>query len=137
MNFFFQEELVEVTWNHLVETGRSPPPSLAKERFCVKLERGDYACALRCISSQSLTRSSDFSKKAWLRLLSENPTKFQRSTIDRLIHEINDIAAGTEQPNPLLDNLLASCEEFSRTSFEAVNVKVKPPESSTTSASNL
>ncbi|KAI8524635.1 hypothetical protein RHMOL_Rhmol13G0163900 [Rhododendron molle] len=49
--FVYERELLETTWKHLARAGQTPPPLLAKEMFCVKLEQGDHASALSSISS--------------------------------------------------------------------------------------
>ena len=104
----------------MVEADRTPPASLIKERLCVKLEKEDYIAALSCIRSQYLLAAlPDFSKRAWLKLLEENSKRFREGTLVRLIHEVSNIVARSDQPNLAFDNLLASCKELSITSAEA------------------
>lgn len=116
----FQGELLDITWNHLVEADRTPPSSLIKERLCVKLEIEDYVAALSCIRGQYLLAAlPDFSLKAWSKLLEENSKRFQKGTLVRLVHEVSNITARSDQPNPALDNLLASCKKLLRTCAQA------------------
>ncbi|KAM1539851.1 hypothetical protein FF1_004534 [Malus domestica] len=56
-------ELLDVTWMHLTEADRIPPPPLVKGRFCTTLEKDDYAAALSCITNQNLGELQAFSKK--------------------------------------------------------------------------
>lgn len=46
---------------------------------------------------------------AWKKLLKENSERFSKDTLVQVIHEIS-----THLPNPVLDNLLVSCEEHFR-----------------------
>ncbi|XP_062094569.1 pentatricopeptide repeat-containing protein At1g30610, chloroplastic [Humulus lupulus] len=112
-------ELLDITWNYLVEADRTPPASLIKERLCMKLEKEDYVAALSCIQNQGLlTALPDFSGKAWSRLFEGNSKKFQKGTLVRFVHEVSNIVARSDQPNPALDNLLESCKELTRTYAE-------------------
>ncbi|KAK0604682.1 hypothetical protein LWI29_018176 [Acer saccharum] len=61
-------ELLETTWKHLVQTGRTPPPPLVKERFCIRLENKDYVSALSCITNHPVGDWPEFSENAWLNL---------------------------------------------------------------------
>ncbi|PON63654.1 Tetratricopeptide-like helical domain containing protein [Parasponia andersonii] len=113
-------ELLDITWDHLVEADRTAPASLIKERLCMKLEKEDYVAALSCMRHQDLLATlPEFSKKAWSKLLEENSKRFQKGTLVRLVHEVSNIVARSDQPNPALDNLLVSCKELSRTFEEA------------------
>lgn len=95
-------ELLDITWNHLVEADRIPPPSLIKEKFCMKLEKEDYIAALSCIYNQKLAESPEFSKKAWLKLLEENSERYRKGTLARLIQEVDNVIARSDRPNSVL-----------------------------------
>lgn len=119
---------MDITWNHLGEADRIPPPSLIKEKFCMKLEKEDYNAALSCIYNQKLAESPEFSKKAWSKLLEENLERCRKGTLARLIQEVDNVIARSGQPNFVLENLLASCKELSRT---CVAANVEPTETFT------
>ncbi|GKV03902.1 hypothetical protein SLEP1_g16137 [Rubroshorea leprosula] len=105
-------ELLETTWEHLTQANRIPPPALIKERFCMKLEKADYVSALSCIISLPLKELQVFSKSEWLNLFKSNSQRIGEDTILQLIEEANLIIARCDSPNPSLQNLLMSCEEF-------------------------
>ncbi|KAM6551666.1 hypothetical protein CsatB_001474 [Cannabis sativa] len=108
-------ELLDITWNYLVEADRTPPASLIKERLCMKLEKEDYVAALSCIQNQGLLAAlPDFSVKAWSRLFKVNSERFQEGTLVRFVQEVSNIVARSDQPNPAVDNLLESCKELTR-----------------------
>ena len=112
-----QEELLETTWKRLAEAGRvagPPPPSLVKERFCMKLEKDEYAAAVSSINMKEVMQEP-FSKTAWLNLFKENAGRFRSESLVGLMREATILTAKTEIPNPVLLNLLASCKEFLRT----------------------
>ncbi|KAM1004377.1 hypothetical protein ACFX2J_004554 [Malus domestica] len=46
-------ELLDITWMHLTEADRIPPPPLVKEGFCTKLEKDDCRCSLLYYQSKS------------------------------------------------------------------------------------
>lgn len=120
----FQGELLDITWTHLTEAGRSPPPPLIKERFCTKLEKDDYAAALTCITDPNLSElQTFFSKNAWLKLFKENAEKFQKDTFVRLVHEGSILINRTDRSNPVFQNLMAACGELDRTCLVGVDFK--------------
>lgn len=108
-----KDELLETTWKHLAQADRTPPPPLLKERFCMKLARGDYSEALSSISSHNSGDAHHFSESAWLNLLKEK--RFPRDTVIELIHKVSMVLTRNESPNPVFKNLLLSCKEFCRT----------------------
>ncbi|CAN6454772.1 unnamed protein product [Victoria cruziana] len=55
--------LVEAAYNQLVQSGRIPPISIAKERFCYKLQQEDCLGAIASVRDLA-AHSPDFSKKA-------------------------------------------------------------------------
>lgn len=59
----FQGHLVEAAYNQLVQSGRIPPISIAKERFCYKLQQEDCLGAIASVRDLA-AHSPDFSKKA-------------------------------------------------------------------------
>lgn len=105
---------VEKTWKHLNEEDQVPPPPLAKERFCIKLEEDDYHAALSCVVMDYPTTELQqaFSKKAWLNLLRENSNRFRRDTLANLTREGSVLVAQTDSPNPVIENLVTSCTDF-------------------------
>lgn len=107
-----KEELLETTWKSLAGEGRVPPP-LIKERFCMKLEKGDCAAAVSSITGHHMKELQEpFSKRAWLNLFTENAGRFQTESLVELMHEASVLIARADMPNPVLQNLLASCKEF-------------------------
>ena len=117
-----QEELLETTWKSLAGEGRVPPP-LIKERFCMKLEKGDCAAAVSSITGHHMKELQEpFSKRAWLNLFTENAGRFQTESLVELMHEASVRIARADMPNPVLQNLLASCKEFLRTHMTVSSV---------------
>ncbi|MCL7030689.1 hypothetical protein MKW94_016401 [Papaver nudicaule] len=108
-------ELLEATWKHLIQANRAPPTPIIKERFCMKLEKNDISGAISCITSTSHQTTNElyaFSEKVWLYLFQNNSNRFQKDTLITLIHELNNIIAGSDRSNPILENLILSCKEF-------------------------
>ncbi|MCL7048136.1 hypothetical protein MKW94_015128 [Papaver nudicaule] len=108
-------ELLETTWKHLIQANRAPPTPIIKERFCMKLEKKDISGAISCITSTSHQTTNElyaFSEKVWLYLFQNNSNRFQKDTLITLIHELNNIIAGSDRSNPILENLILSCKEF-------------------------
>lgn len=105
---------MEKTWKHLNEEDQVPPPPLAKERFCIKLEEDDYHAALSCVVMDYPTTELQqaFSKKAWLNLLRKNSNRFRRDTLANLTREGSVLVAQTDSPNPVIENLVTSCTNF-------------------------
>lgn len=117
-----KEELLETTWKRLAGEGRVPPP-LIKERFCMKLEKGDCAAAVSSITGHHMKELQEpFSKRAWLNLFTENAGRFQTESLVELMHEASVLIARADMPNPVLQNLLASCKEFLRTHMTVSSV---------------
>lgn len=117
-----KEELLETTWKRLAGEGRVPPP-LIKERFCMKLEKGDCAAAVSSITGHPMKELQEpFSKRAWLNLFTENAGRFQTESLVELMHEASVLIARADMPNPVLQNLLASCKEFLRTHMTVSSV---------------
>lgn len=107
-------EVLEITWKHLAQEDRIPPPPLVKERFCMMLEKEDFDSALACITTNSAGESQAFCKSAWLNLFEENAQRFRKDTLMRLMHEVRVLAAQSNSPNPVLQNLLISCSDYNR-----------------------
>ncbi|KAF9667139.1 hypothetical protein SADUNF_Sadunf16G0302100 [Salix dunnii] len=107
-------EVLEMTWKHLLQEDRIPPPPLVKERFCIMLEKEDFDSALACITPNSAGESQAFCKSAWLNLFEEKAQRFRKDTLIRLMHEARVVAARSNSPNPVLQNLLISCCDYNR-----------------------
>ncbi|KAI3836561.1 hypothetical protein MKW92_043251 [Papaver armeniacum] len=108
-------ELLETTWKHLIHANRAPPAPIIKERFCMKLEQNDISGAISCITSTSHQTTDElyaFSEKVWLYLFQNNSSRFQKDNLIGLIHELNNIIAGSDRSNPILENLIRSCKAF-------------------------
>lgn len=121
-----QEGPIEVTWKHLVQTDRIPPSLLIKERFCVKLEKGDHVEALTCITNNVSKDLQAFSKLSWLNLFKENAQRFQKNTLVRLMNEVNYIVSKSSLPAPALEaleNLMQSWKEFCITDLGVTDTK--------------
>ncbi|GFQ04452.1 pentatricopeptide repeat-containing protein at1g30610 chloroplastic [Phtheirospermum japonicum] len=107
-----KEELLEMTWQHLVQTERVPPPPLVTEMFCTRLEKGDCAGALSTIINSASAESQVFSRKFWSRFFVENARRFAEGTLDELAHEGPVRPAWSE--NSAFKNMMESCKEFLR-----------------------
>ncbi|XP_050367964.1 pentatricopeptide repeat-containing protein At1g30610, chloroplastic [Argentina anserina] len=107
-------ELLDITWLHLTKADRIPPPALIKERFCKKLEEGNYSVAISCIAKTNPNDLHTFSKTAWLNLFKENAERFQKDTLVQLVHEISILTANSDAVNPVFENLMMCCREFDR-----------------------
>ncbi|GMY38207.1 pentatricopeptide repeat-containing protein At1g30610, chloroplastic-like isoform X2 [Fagus crenata] len=116
-------ELLETTWNHLAKADRTPPPALVKEKFCMKLENGDYTAALTCITSHSMNELQAFSETAWLNLLEENAHRFLKDALCRLIHEVSILTNRSDLSNLAVQNLISACKEFCRTHTTLAQIK--------------
>ncbi|KAK9267996.1 hypothetical protein L1049_010434 [Liquidambar formosana] len=108
-------ELLETTCKHLAQADRILPLSLTKERFCINLEKDDYAAAISCITSHPTSELQALTKVAWLNLFKENAHRFHKDTLDGLIHEVSILTVRGDLLNPVFQNLIASCKEFLRT----------------------
>ncbi|XP_054813578.1 pentatricopeptide repeat-containing protein At1g30610, chloroplastic isoform X2 [Prosopis cineraria] len=110
-----QEEPIETTWKHLIQTDRIIPATLIKERFCMKLEKDDHVEALRCITSDLSKDMQAFSKLSWLNLLKENAQRFQKDTLVRLMDDVNTLVSKSSLSLPALEaleNLMLSWKEI-------------------------
>lgn len=116
MHAFFQDELLDITWVHLTEADRIPPPALIKERFCKKLEEGNYHVAISCIAKTNPDDLQAFSKTAWLNLFKENAERFHKDTLVQLVREVSILTAKSDEANPVFENLMMCCRELDRTS---------------------
>ncbi|KDP34857.1 hypothetical protein JCGZ_09145 [Jatropha curcas] len=105
-------EAVEMTWKHLAQAGRTPPPTLVKERFCIMLKKGNCDSALACITNNAIEESPAFSETAWLNLLEENAQQIRRDTLVQLMDEVSILVHRSSPPNPILQTLLTSCNNF-------------------------
>ncbi|KAL8151281.1 hypothetical protein V2J09_021089 [Rumex salicifolius] len=103
---------IEMTWNHLVEEDRIPPPALVKERFRLKLEDRDVMAALSIVTSHPSTHQQSFSKEAWLDLLQRCLPRTGPALIQQLLHDLESYLSSGESLNLVLLNLLESCKEL-------------------------
>lgn len=113
-----QEEPIETTWKHLINTDRTPPVSLIKERFCMKLEKDDQTAALTCITHSPPEDLQAFSKLSWLNLFKENAQRFKNDTLVRLMNDVNILVSKSSLPRPALEaleNLMQSWKELCTT----------------------
>lgn len=110
--YIVQREMLETTWKHLAGAGQTPPPLLAKEMFCVKLEQGDHASALSSISSHHSSELQVFSRNSWLHCFKENAHCFQKDSLVRLVHEGSIIMSRSDSRNHIFENLVTCCREF-------------------------
>ncbi|KAL7131236.1 hypothetical protein ABFS83_13G184800 [Erythranthe nasuta] len=117
-----KEELLEMTWEHLVETGRDPPPLIVTEMFCVRLEQGDCAAALSYLVNFAYVESQVFSRKSWSKVLVQNAHRFEEHVLDELVREGNILLAGNE--NLAVRHLVESCKEFVRAKRSSTEVVV-------------
>ncbi|KAL6201573.1 hypothetical protein ACLB2K_025286 [Fragaria x ananassa] len=111
-----KDELLDITWVHLTEADRIPPPALIKERFCKKLEEGNYHVAISCIAKTNPNDLQAFSKTAWLNLFKENAERFHKDTLVQLVREVSILTAKSDEANPVFENLMMCCRELDRTS---------------------
>ncbi|XP_047339308.1 pentatricopeptide repeat-containing protein At1g30610, chloroplastic [Impatiens glandulifera] len=109
-----KDKPLEMTWHQLVQSGRIPPPVLANEMFCLRLEQGDCVAALSSISSYYSSELSLFSRKSWTSFFDENAHRLQKSTIVDLLRESRILIGGghDDTRHLALENLIASCKEF-------------------------
>ncbi|KAG8385157.1 hypothetical protein BUALT_Bualt03G0012500 [Buddleja alternifolia] len=108
-----KEEILEVTWKHLVEAERVPPPPLITEMFCKRVEQGKYAAALSCLTNYASVESQLSSRKSWSKFFIENAHRFNEGTLDELLREASIIFSMSE--NIAIQHLMESCKEFLRT----------------------
>ncbi|KAK8978402.1 hypothetical protein V6N11_028405 [Hibiscus sabdariffa] len=107
--------LLETTWEQMARVDRTPPLPLIEERFCMKLEKNEYASAVSCITAYPASRLQALSKSAWLNLYKDHASRFQPETIVGLVEHMEMVLGRNESPNPVLDNLLASSKQILRT----------------------
>lgn len=110
----FQVGSVEMTWNHLMQEDRVPPPALVKERFQLKLKTSDLMAALSTVTSHPSTHQQAFSREAWLELLQRDVPHTGPGPIQHLICDLQSYISSAESPNLVLSNLLDSCKEIVR-----------------------
>lgn len=111
-----------MTWKHLVNTGRDPPPLLVAEMFSMRLEQGDYAAALSYIVNFASVESQVFSRKTWSKFFLENGHQFQGRVLEELVHEGSIVLSRGE--NRAIEYLIDSCKEFVRASHHIKHVQV-------------
>ncbi|XP_062012510.1 pentatricopeptide repeat-containing protein At1g30610, chloroplastic [Rosa rugosa] len=116
-------ELLDITWVHLTEADRIPPPALIKERFCKKLEEDNYSVAISCIARTNPDDLQAFSKTAWLNLFQENAERFQKDTLLQLVREVSILTAKSDVANPVFENLMTCCRELDRTGVRTGDFK--------------
>ncbi|KAJ8758774.1 hypothetical protein K2173_000495 [Erythroxylum novogranatense] len=108
-----KKELLEITWKHLARADRNHPSPLIKERFCMMLEKDACHSALDCITKSSPEVDlQSFSTTAWFNLMKENAHRFKKETLVRLMHKAVAAVDSGGEPNPVLQNLLASGNDF-------------------------
>ncbi len=107
----------------MAKADRTPPPALIKEKFCMKLENGDYTAALTCITSHSMNELQAFSETAWLNFLEENAHRFLKDALFRLIHEVSILTNRSDLSNLAVQNLISACKEFCRTHTTLAQIK--------------
>ncbi|XP_031500237.1 pentatricopeptide repeat-containing protein At1g30610, chloroplastic [Nymphaea colorata] len=97
--------VVETAYSQLVQSGRIPPISIVKERFCYKLQQADCLGAIACVRDLA-GYSVAFSKKVWLELFKNNSQRFQRETLVRLV---DSLVTEGDQAHQALES---SCREL-------------------------
>ncbi|XP_010926893.1 pentatricopeptide repeat-containing protein At1g30610, chloroplastic [Elaeis guineensis] len=107
-----KEQVLEMSWEHLIHFGRIPPPPIIKERFCIKLMEDEPMAAISCIDVHQEIEMDAFSKKSWLNLLKNKSSCLKKNTIVRLSHKLKDLIAETDHPHPVYHNLLNACTEL-------------------------
>ncbi|ESQ33799.1 hypothetical protein EUTSA_v10006701mg [Eutrema salsugineum] len=115
-----KEEVMEATWEHLRRSKRIPPSPLIKERFCRKLEKGDYVLAISSLADLNgkdieETELRAFSTTAWSKVLS----RFEKDSVLRLMDDVNR-RVGSRSESSVLGNLLSSCKEFLKNRTQVV-----------------
>ncbi|CAA7014252.1 unnamed protein product [Microthlaspi erraticum] len=116
-----KEEVMEATWEHLRRSHRIPPSSLIKERFCRKLEKGDYVLAVSSLADLNgnieETELRAFSTTAWSKVL----CMFEEDSVFRLMDDVNRrLGSRSESSETVLGNLLSSCKEFMKNRTQSV-----------------
>ncbi|GMI87345.1 hypothetical protein HRI_002403700 [Hibiscus trionum] len=106
--------LLETTWEQMARVDKTPPLPLIEERFCMKLEKNEYASAVSCITAYPASQLQALSKSAWLNLYKDHASRFQPETIVGLVEHVEMVLGRNESPNPVLDNLLASSKQILR-----------------------
>ncbi|CAA0832250.1 Pentatricopeptide repeat-containing protein -chloroplastic [Striga hermonthica] len=120
-----KEALLEMTWQHLVQTERAPPPLLVREMFCSKLEKGDSASALS-ITNFASTESQVYSRKTWSKFLAENADRLEESTLRELVHK-GQLRLAVSEKKSALTNLIDSCKEILRSRRTVTVVQNQEP----------
>ncbi|KAM7500453.1 hypothetical protein LguiA_024867 [Lonicera macranthoides] len=117
-----KDDLLEITWKHLIQSNQTPPPLLIKEIFRLKLEQDNYVAAFSCITRHPSIESQAFSSKSWTKFISENRHCFQKETLLRLVHEVSALISKSESPNLIFQNMLSSCKAILRTQFRVEEI---------------
>lgn len=112
---------IEMTWNHLMQEDRIPPPALVKERFRLKLENRELMAALSTLTSHPSTHQQAFSKEAWLELIQRSLPRTGTELVQLLIRDLESYLSSGESLNLVLLNLLESCKETVRNNDAGVD----------------
>lgn len=112
---------MEATWEHLRRSNRIPPSPLIKERFCRKLEKGDYVLAISSLADLNgnieETELRAFSTTAWSKVLN----RFEEDSVLRLMDDVNRRVDSRSEPSgTVLGNLLSSCKEYLKNRTQSV-----------------
>lgn len=114
-----QWQIIDTTWDHLIRCGRTPPPPIIQERFCIKLQENDHLSAISCVDAHRGSETHAFSEKAWLYLLQNNSHRFKNDTIFRLMRKLNHITDESDGPCHMYQNLLNACRKLTEASNNA------------------
>ncbi|XP_072967474.1 pentatricopeptide repeat-containing protein At1g30610, chloroplastic [Typha angustifolia] len=107
-----KEQVLEVTWEHLITFGRIPPLPLIMERFCLKLKEDFPMAAISCISSYKETEINTVSENSWLQLLWNNASCLKKDTVVKLADELRKLLVSPNNSDPLYQNILNACTQF-------------------------
>uniref|UniRef100_A0A1D1YMK8 Pentatricopeptide repeat-containing protein At1g30610, chloroplastic n=1 Tax=Anthurium amnicola TaxID=1678845 RepID=A0A1D1YMK8_9ARAE len=105
-------QVLDTTCEHLICSGRTPPPAIVKERVCLRLQDGDCVAALSCLDIDEPGQLQAYSEKSWLNILETNLTRFGEDVLIRLAYEINKLPSVSCQKRPMLQNLFTACEKI-------------------------
>ncbi|KAL5977063.1 hypothetical protein ACLOJK_021405 [Asimina triloba] len=115
-----QGQMVDVTWDRLVQSGQPLPLPLMKERFCLKLHEGNISEALSCIIDYQTTEPHTISEKVWLNLFNDNAFRIRKDTLAALVDKFTTVTE-SDGPDSRFENLVSSCEKFIKTQSEVVD----------------
>ncbi|MQL83978.1 hypothetical protein Taro_016476 [Colocasia esculenta] len=113
-------QLLDTTFEHLVCSGRTPPPALVKERICLRLQDGDWVAALSCLDISEPVKLQFYSEKAWLDTLNSNLNRFDKAALSRLVSEVENLPSQGHEKSPVLQNLLNACKKIINSSTTAI-----------------